>query len=194
MSLRESTEEIVQKIETGGVGVLPTDTMYGVVASAMDPIAVEKLFALRKRDLNKPFLVIVPSIDDILVFNPDLSGETRSILEKIWPAPVSVEIPVLDSEWNYLTRGTGRFAFRIPDSAELRKLLQKVGPLVAPSVNPEGEAPAETLEEARKYFPNLDFYIEGGTLPNNPSTLISIEGGKAKVYRQGKWQVPDFLL
>lgn len=187
-------QEIAEKIENGGVGVLPTDTMYGIIGSAMDPEVVEKIYKLRHRDPNKPLLVLVPSIEDILVFNPDLSPETRSILEKIWPAPVSVILPVPDFSFDYISRGTETIAMRIPDSNELRKLLQRVGPLVAPSVNPEGEAPAETLEEAKKYFPNLDFYVDGGELSNNPSTLISIEGGKAKVYRQGKWQVSDFLL
>lgn len=190
----ENFKEIVEKIKNGGVGVLPTDTMYGVVGSAMDPEVVEKLFELRHRDPSKPFLALVSSIDDILVFNPDLSLETVRILEKIWPGPVSVEIPLLNADWNYLTRGTGHFAFRIPDSLPLRKLLEEVGPIVAPSVNLEGNKPAETLDEARTYFPDLDFYIDGEELPANPSTVIRLENGKAKVLRQGRWQVPDFLL
>jgi L-threonylcarbamoyladenylate synthase len=138
--------------------------------------------------------MLISSMDDLRLFDIELSAEERAILGRVWPGPVSVEMKVADPKFQYLSRGTGRFAMRLPADAKLRELLSKTGPLVAPSVNKAGEKPAETLDEAWETFPDLDFFIDGGVLPNNPSTLVSIQDGKLKVWRQGAGKVPDDLL
>ena len=83
--------------------------------------------------------------------------------------------------FEYLHRGTAALAFRVPKSAWLRKLLQKTGPLIAPSANFEGEPPALSFRAAKKYFgKSVDFYVDAGRLISKPSTLIKIEKGKVR--------------
>ncbi len=187
-------EDLLDIIKNGGIGVIPTDTMYGVVGSALLPESVEKIYKIRERDPRKPLIVLISKMSDLYIFNPNIDETILKILENIWPNPVSVEIPVLDEKFSYLSRGVGHFGFRFPKNEKLLKFLEKTGPLVAPSVNIEGEKPAENLDEAWEYFPELDFYIDGGAMPNNPSTVVSIENGKLKVKRQGVWQVPQDLV
>lgn len=183
---------ILQMLQNGRVGVIPTDTIYGLVGSALIPDTVERIYRLRRRNPNKPFIILISSLNDLNHFNIKLDKFTRDFLEKNWPNPLSVVLSVTPasrgelSKWNYLTRGTKTLAFRMPNNSKLLDILKKTGPLVAPSANFEGSKPAETIDEAKGYFGNeVDFYVDGGKLVGLPSTLVAIKEGKIKVLRQG---------
>jgi len=171
----------------GGVGVIPTDTIYGVVGSALNRKTVERIYKLRRRNSRKPFIVLIDSLADLKIFGAKLDVDTRKILKKIWPAKVSVVLGIKKKdEFRYLHRGTHTLAFRLPEPSWLRRLLAKTGPLVAPSANLEGKPPAKTINEAQKYFGDrVDFYLDGGRVASKPSTLIRIENGKLTVLRPG---------
>jgi L-threonylcarbamoyladenylate synthase len=98
---------------------------------------------------------------------------------------VSVILPCLSDSLSYLHRGTQSIAFRIPDDERVYDFLQKTGPLVAPSANPQGQEPAYTIEEARSYFSDrVDFYVDEGEKRAKPSTLISLVSGKPVILRK----------
>jgi L-threonylcarbamoyladenylate synthase len=178
--------EIIDLLKSGGVGIIPTDTLYGVVASVWSRDAVERVYALRKRDLDKPCIVLIADIAELEQFSVHVSSKESAWLETVWPGKVSVLLPCPDTALHYLTRGTGSLAFRIPDDDALRALLRETGPLIAPSANPQGEAPAETIDEAKRYFGDaVDFYIDGGTLQSKPSTIVQLENGRVTVLRAG---------
>jgi L-threonylcarbamoyladenylate synthase len=191
-SRMRGNDRIVDILRSGGVGILPTDTIYGIVGSALMPKTVTRIYRLRKRNLKKPMIVLIASIEDIKQFGIVIDVATKKVLARVWPGKVSIIFPISPrrkselKRFRYLHRGTGALAFRIPRSAWLRKLLEETGPLVAPSVNFEGELPALTIRAAKKYFgKNVDFYINAGRLVSKPSTLIKIEKGKVTVLREG---------
>lgn len=166
--------------------MVPTDTIYGISASAFSPEAILRIYRLRKRNPKKPFIVLISSIADLIKFNVRLKPAVYHLLTKWWPGKVSVVLPCNLRNFFYLHRGTGTLAFRVPKNAKLRAFLKKTGPLVSASVNPEGLPPARTISQAKKYFgDNLDFYIDVGVLNSPPSTLVSFVGGKIKILRQG---------
>jgi L-threonylcarbamoyladenylate synthase len=106
-----------------------------------------------------------------------------------------VILPCLDEKFSYLTRGTGNLAFRIPDDDALRVFLCEAGPLIAPSANPQGETPAETISEAKRYFGNsIDFYIDGGTLRGEPSTIVRLENDRVTLIRPGAVPIEETIL
>ncbi len=178
--------EIVKILKEGGVGVLATDTLYGVVGSALNKKTVERIFKIRRRNPKKPCIVLIASIGDLAKFGITLSREAQGILRKVWPGKVSVLLPCEKKQCTYLHRGTGAIAFRVPAKDELRKLLKNTGPLVAPSANLEGFPPAKNIREARRYFGDeVDFYGEVGSRATKPSTLIAIRNGKIEVLREG---------
>lgn len=180
-------EKIVRKLLAGGVGVLPTDTLYGLVGSALSKKAVERIYKLKKRDLRKPLIVLIASLDDLKLFGVKVGIDDKKILNRVWPGKVSVVLPCLRRKFYYLHCGTKTIAFRAPAKKSLIKLLEQTGPLVAPSANPEGMLSARTIREAKKYFGDkVDFYVGAGRrLFGKPSTLISIENGQIKVLRKG---------
>lgn len=171
----------------GGVGVLPTDTLYGLVGSALKPEAVEKIYKLRKRQLKKPMIVLISSLDDLKLFGVSLTMSQQEILENIWPGKVSVVLPCEGKKFVHLNRGGKTVAFRLPSDKNLLRLLKEIGPLVAPSANLAGEKPASNYAEAKKYFnEKVDFYVDAGRLTAAPSTLIEINRkGEVIVLREG---------
>ena len=173
-------------LKKGGVGVLATDTLYGIVGSALQKEVVTRIYALRKRDLNKPMIILISDINDVLKFDVLLSAADKKILNKLWPNKISVILDCASSKFEYLHRGTKTLAFRLPADKNLRVLLKETGPLVAPSANTQGEPPAKTITEAKDYFGNnVDFYLDSGVVDSEPSTVVSIENGKLKIIRAG---------
>ena len=159
-----------------GIGVMPTDTLYGLVGSAFSPVAVERIYDVRKRDKTKPLIVLLSSIEDLSQFNIVLDSKKIELLERVWPGPITVILPCAGTKFSYLHRGTNTIAFRVPSPLWLRRFLKKVGPIVAPSANPEGKPPAMTAREAKEYFKQeIDFYVEQDTPSAEASTIIEIK-------------------
>jgi L-threonylcarbamoyladenylate synthase len=168
---------------SGVVGVIPTDTVYGIVARANDQVAVARLYRLKHRE-NKPGTVIAASVDQLV----DL-GLTRRYLkavEQFWPDSISVIIPC-GPELAYIHQDKLSLAVRIPKDDALRQLLEQTGALLTSSANQPGETPAATIDQAKAYFgEQVDFYLDGGDLTDRqPSTVIRVIDDAIEVVRPG---------
>ena len=172
----------VKKIlKGGGVGVIPTDTIYGISGSAFSRKAVKRIYGVKKRSAKSPFIVLIASLGDLKKFGVPLDKDTRRFLRKCWPGKVSV---ILRS------RGGKSVAFRMPRYPALRKLLKAAGPLVSTSANLSGKAPAATIGEAQAYFgERVDFYVDAGKMKSLPSTLVEMKDGKPAVLRPGAFDI-----
>ncbi len=178
--------EVRSILKRGGIGVTPTDTIYGVVGSAFSRETVLRIYRLRERSRKKPMIVLIGKMSDLALFGVRLTKEIRRRVNQFWPGKVSIILPCPHGEFAYLHRGGGTLAFRLPARRELLVLLRATGPLVAPSANPEGKRPASTLEEAKHYFGRrVDFYVDGGCVASAPSTLIEFKGERVVVLRRG---------
>ena len=162
-------------IREGKVGVMPTDTLYGIVASAFDHEAIERVYRVKDRMPVKPPIILISSIDDLTLFGVTATEPEMKVLSEVWPGPVSVVLSCDDEAFEYLHRGARSLAFRLPDKRDLRDFLADSGPLIAPSANLEGHPPATTIEEAKKYFGDrVDFYIDGGVIEGTASIIIRV--------------------
>lgn len=178
--------EAATLLSEGKIGIIPTDTVYGLVARAHDGEAVDRVSEMKARPFDKPFIILIGEVSDLKQFHIDPDKETRDILSKYWPGKVSIILPCEWPDFDYLHRGKEKLAFRLPDNQPLRDLIKKTGPIIAPSANPGGLPTAKTVEEAYGYFTDtVDFYVDGGHLPGEPSTLIKIIEGQVEVLRQG---------
>jgi L-threonylcarbamoyladenylate synthase len=179
-----SLPEAIESLKSGHVGVMPTDTVYGLTARAADPAAVARMYALKERD-HKPGTVIAASVEQLVAL-----GVPKDHLEKVkkwWPNPLSVETP-LGENLNYLHQDTGRQGFRVVADEKVRAVLEQTGPLVTSSANHPGKPGSVTVDEARDYFGDrVDFYVDGGDLSGRePSTIIKIkDDGTIEVIREG---------
>jgi L-threonylcarbamoyladenylate synthase len=164
------------------VGILPTDTLYGLVCRAIDQAAVSRLYLLKLRE-QKPGTVIAASIDQL----EELGIQRRylSAVAQFWPGPVSVVIPS-SHQLTYLDQGRGTLAVRVPSDIQLRKLLESTGPLLTSSANLPGQPSSTTIAAAQVYFgPRVDFYVDGGSIESMGSTIIRVIDDEIEILRQG---------
>ena len=187
-----------QCLLAGEKGVLPTDTLYGLLANAFSPRAVEDVYYIKRRNEHKPCIVLLSQWKDLELFGRRWRPYEKEILQNgIGAAPVSVLLPFEGEQWKYLHRGTNMVAFRVPTKKWLQKLLSLSGPCIAPSANREGEAPVATCAEARKLFgEEIALFADGGTLSGKPSLLIELQENRIVERRSGAWTLSylaDFL-
>jgi L-threonylcarbamoyladenylate synthase len=178
---------LIALLKNGAVGILPSDTVYGLVARAADEAAVERLYRLKNRN-HKPGTLIAASIDQLVALG--IKARYLKAVEQFWPGAVSVETP---HHITYLNMGTGRQGIRIPDYPELLDLLGEVGPLQTTSANQPGEPVATTVTEAQAYFGDtVDFYVDGGDLSGRPpSTIIQIVDDAIEIIREGAVKIDE---
>jgi L-threonylcarbamoyladenylate synthase len=184
-----SDAELLNLLQNGAVGVLPTDTLYGVVCRAADKQAVARLYELKSRE-RKPGTIIAATIEQLV----ELGVKARYLkaVEQFWPGAVSVQLP-LDDSLAYYHQGVFHGAFRIPDNAEVRALLEHTGPLLTSSANQPGEPPANNIAEAKAYFGDrADFYVDGGDLSGRgPSTVLRIVDDAIEILREGTVKIDE---
>ena len=172
--------------------MIPTDTLYGLVGSAMSPKVVERIYTIKGRYYKKPLIVLIGSKIELLKFGIILSKQVEDEVDKLWPGPITVVLPSPLVNFKYLDRGKGTIAFRLPKDEKLQKFLLAAGPLVAPSANPAGKLPASNFKEALEYFGDqVDFYLRGPELLGAPSTIVAIKNGQIKVLRKGAKKVEE---
>jgi len=156
------------------IGVILTDTIYGIVGLALDEEVVERVYKVKKRNVKKPLVILISSIEDLKnIFEINLNSECVKILKEFWPGTVSVVLAC--QKFPHLHRGANSIAFRLPKKEELITLIKEVGPIFATSANKEGFEPAKSISEAKEYFKDeLDFYIEGGEPLESPSMIVKL--------------------
>ena len=187
MTVYKTLNECAAELQAGKVGVIPTDTIYGLVATAKNEQAVQKIYDLKQRD-GKPGTIIAANVQQLV----DLGIKKRYLtaVEHYWPNPISIEIP---HQIAYLHQGTMRQAMRIPDDTNLLNLLEKTGPLQTSSANITGKPSATSVQSAQDYFgDSVDFYVDGGDLANRPpSTVIKIVDDTVEVVREGAIKIDE---
>lgn len=160
--------QIVSTLSQGGVVVMPTDTVYGIVSRAEDNAAVERIYKVKKRNKEKKLITLISDWEQTKKFGTDSSKFT---------------IPEYDEPTTIILNDK---AFRLPKDPELRALIRETGPLVAPSANLEGQTPARNVTEARNYFGNqVDLYVDGGEIEGRASKIIRLSNaGDVTIIRE----------
>jgi L-threonylcarbamoyladenylate synthase len=175
--------KIVNRLQQGGVGLLPSDTIYGLSCRALDEVAVKKIHRLKDRDSHKPFIILISDIKMLDLLS--ISQDQAKIANDYWPGALSVifSSPGIPT---WLQLGTSSLAVRLPRYPGLTKLINEVGPIVSTSANLQGEEPVKSVTEAQAIFGSqLDFYVDVGQLDNPPSTLAIAKDGTLEIIRQG---------
>jgi len=179
--MNDDFKKLTEVLANGGIAVVRTDTIYGIIARASKKSAVEKVYDAKHRDRTKQCIVLIPGSGSV--------REHSALIAKYSSPdqpPTSVIVPKGD-EHEWVLRGGKTIAYRVVRDEFLKKVIQAVGPVVAPSANPEGFPPARTIEEAKAYFGDeVDIYIDGGEVPETTlaSRIVRVEkNGSVTVVR-----------
>ena len=182
----KEVKQVADALQRGGIVVVRTDTLYGVIALAENKDAVAKVYAAKRRNPTKQCIVLLAR--DAQADNQRLTKYEHLIqAHSNAQTPTSVIVPA-SYEPSWLLNGEGdSVAYRFVNNAFLEAVIRAVGPVIAPSANPEGEPPARTIEEAKAYFGQaVDYYVDGGEVPvlTSASQVIKVlPGGKTVVIR-----------
>ncbi len=183
-------KEISDLLLAGKVGIIPTDTIYGIVAQASNKVAASKVLEVKGRKY-KPGTLIAANLEQIV----DLGIPRRFLtaVDQFWPRPVSVVVPMIDDKLMYLHGGAMSLPVRIPNPSGLLNLLIKTGPLITTSANRPNNKSANTIQEAIDIFGfGIDFYVDGGNLENRPaSTIIRVIDDEIEVLREGAVKIDE---
>lgn len=178
--------EVAQLLRTGGVVLLPTDTIYGLHGSALDEAAVARIAEIKGREETKPFVVLAASIADLDRLGVEARPELLAALDSVWPAPLTAVLPLRHPL--AASRGASTLAVRIPALQWLRELAGRTGPLVSTSANRSGEPPIQhTSGLARDLQNQLDAIVDGGVLSGEPSAILDLTGAEPRFIREGEY-------
>ncbi len=177
--------EIARTLSDGAVVLMPTDTVYGLHALALDDEAVARVAAIKGREDAKPFIVLAASMDQLKPLEISTGRNELEALSALWPAPLtvilSIDAPIAAS------RGRTTLAVRIPALDWLRELIARTGPLVSTSANRSGEPLVESPELlARDLQERLDGIVDGGVRGGEPSTIVDLTSTEPHILREGE--------
>ena len=188
-----SPEELARLRElfaAGGVAAIPTDTFYGLACDPANARGVARIFEVKGR-AREPLLVLFSEREHLERLGVDTSAETLERFLLLWPAPLTVVLPVRAPL--PASRGGATLAVRMPAAPALRALLSETGPLTGTSANRSGRpALADPDEVVEQLGPELDLVIDGGRTPGGrPSTLVDATRNPPVVLRAGAFAWPS---
>ena len=177
-----------QIIKNGGIVVFPTETVYGIGANGLNEGAVQRLYQVKRRPLNKPTTLLVSDFDMIERVAKDISDIEYKIMKEFFPGPLTIILNKKEIVPSILTSNTNTVGIRMPANQIALELIRRVGnPIATSSANIGGEKSGTDIESIKKVFKNnVDFYIDGGQSEIGiGSTVVQIIDGVPRIYREG---------
>ena len=187
-------EKIKQELEKGGAVVLPTETVYGLFAKALDEKAVDYVYQLKRRPRDKALNLNVASLADILNFSKNQPPYLQQLVEKFLPGPLTIILKANDKVPDWVNSDLTTVGFRMPSHPVTLELIREFGPLIGPSANISGKSSGVTF---RKILHDFDQEVLGleddAFLTGQDSTILDLSGDKVKILRQGSITREDIL-
>jgi L-threonylcarbamoyladenylate synthase len=177
-----------QLLEEGKLVAIPTETVYGLAANALNEKAVLEIFKAKDRPQFDPLIVHVASLTQAEALTSAFPDKAKVLAQKFWPGPLTVLVPKKEIVPDLVTSGLNTVGLRCPDHSLTLQLLQNLSfPLAAPSANPFGYVSPTTPQHVNEQLGDKVAYIvDGGECRVGiESTIIGFENEKATVYRLG---------
>lgn len=177
-----------QYLDDAGLVAIPTETVYGLAANALDADAVMKIFEAKNRPSFDPLIVHVSKAADVKKYVADFSDEAALLAKAFWPGPLTLVLPKNDLIPLAVTAGLETVAIRVPKHTLTQKLLRSIDfPLAAPSANPFGyTSPTSAFHVNTQLGAKVPYILDGGSCDVGiESTIIKCVGGMVTVLRLG---------
>ena len=187
-------DKIKHELKNGGAVVLPTETVYGLFAKALDKKAVDHVYQFKRRPRDKALNLNVASLDDILNFSKNQPPYLQKLVDSFLPGPLTIILEANDKVPYWVNSDLTTVGFRIPNHPVTLELIREFGPLIGPSANISGHTSGVSFEEILKDFGQEVLGIEDDTfLTGQDSTILDLSSDKVKILRQGSISREDIL-
>ena len=201
-SMHRAVSEAVRLLSAGDIVALPTETVYGLAADALNAEAVAKVFAAKERPAFDPLIVHVPtkqSLHDVADVPESIKKPVIQLIERFWPGPLTIVLPKKACVPDIVTSGMPTVAVRMSSHPVFKRISQALGrPIAAPSANRFGSiSPTSASAVQAELDGRIPLIVDGGAcLHGIESTIIKIEPAEPKpmitILRPGPI-VPDDL-
>lgn len=181
-------------LNQGKLVAIPTETVYGLAANALNENAVLSIFKAKQRPSFDPLIIHVASIEKINNYAYLTDKHLITLANTFWPGPLTLLLTKKNTIPNCVTSGLSQVAVRVPNHALTLKLLSEINfPLAAPSANPFGYvSPTNAQHVSKQLGKKIDYILDGGNCELGlESTIVGVENGKVCVYRLGGLTVED---
>jgi len=177
-------------IKNGGLVAIPTETVYGLGANALDEAAVAKIFEAKGRPQDNPLIIHISCAEDLERYCHDVPDSAYRLAERFWPGPLTMVLPVKDCVPKRTTAGLDTVAVRCPKPAVTRALIREAGvPIAAPSANLSGKPSTTTAAHVLHDYGEdgrIDAIIDGGPCEVGvESTIVDLTGARPRLLRPG---------
>ena len=186
--LTTSISRAVEILSDGGVISIPTDTLYGISANALDAAAASKVFRVKGREEFSPLPIFVTGAADLFRYGKDIPDSAALLADAFWPGKLTIVIRKSDLIPSVVSGGLDTVGLRVPDHPAPREIVSELGaPITATSANVSGKpALTDAADVVSELGARLDLVIDGGRLaPSMPSTVIDMTAVPPKILREG---------
>jgi len=184
----------VKLLLNGKLVAIPTETVYGLAANALNETAVLSIFEAKQRPFFDPLIIHVHSQEAAKKYADFKDKRLIQLAETFWPGPLTLLLPKKENIPALVTSGLEQVAVRVPDHKLTLELLKKLDlPLAAPSANPFGYvSPTEPAHVNKQLGDKIDYILDGGpSAVGLESTIVGIEGDKVCIFRLGGLAIED---
>ncbi len=187
-------DKIEKTLAAGGAVVLPTETVYGLFAQALNEEAVERVYELKQRPRDKALNLNVASLEEIYAFSKNQPTYLDQLYQAFLPGPLTIILQANDQVPTWINSGMETVGFRIPNHPVTLDLIRKYGPLIGPSANLSGKASGTSFQQIMMDFQEEISGVEDdASLTGLDSTILDLSGEKAFILRQGAITREDIL-
>ena len=187
-------DKIEKTLAAGGAVVLPTETVYGLFAQALNEEAVERIYELKRRPRDKALNLNVASLEEIYAFSKNQPTYLNQLYQAFLPGPLTIILQANDQVPTWINSGMDTVGFRIPKHSVTLDLIRKYGPLIGPSANLSGKASGTSFQQIMMDFRKQVSGVEDdAALTGQDSTILDLSGEKARILRQGAITREDIL-
>ena len=187
-------DRIKHELKNGGAVVLPTETVYGLFAKALDEKAVDHVYQLKGRPREKALNLNVAHLDDILNFSKNQPPYLQKLVDSFLPGPLTIILEANDKVPYWVNSDLTTVGFRMPNHPVTLELIREFGPLIGPSANISGHTSGVSFKEILKDFGQEVLGIEDDAfLTGQDSTILDLSSDKVKILRQGSITREDIL-
>lgn len=183
-----SIAEAAKIIRAGGLVGMPTETVYGLGADALNEAAVLSIFAAKNRPADNPLIVHVSSLEEIPPLVREIPESAKMLMEAFWPGPMTLILPKSDCISNAVSAGLDTVGIRMPASEAARALIRAAGrPIAAPSANRSGKPSPTTAQHVYEDMDGrIPMILDGGECEVGvESSVIDVTGGTPIILRPG---------
>ncbi|MGU8007820.1 L-threonylcarbamoyladenylate synthase [Streptococcus suis] len=173
-------------LENGGAVILPTETVYGLFAQALNEDAVNRVYQLKQRPRDKAMNLNVSNLNDIYFFSQNPPFFLEKLYNRFMPGPLTIILKANEKVPFWVNSGLDTVGFRLPNHEQTLRLISETGPLIGPSANISGNESGKKFSDIQAQFSvDLPGIEDDQALTGIDSTILDLSGQKARILRQG---------